>query len=123
MDRRVDRRGDLTALDELESRRVAVPRRRRIEDPPAADCRRVAENDAVSSGSDNGCRQAELGPVLPDSMDTRRSPCRPVVDGQGSAVGNRHDLFKGDVEAVRDRERARRHKCVATAELPSLDSR
>src|SRR6266700_5660886 len=78
-DRRMDRRGELAALEPLHPLEVGVARRARVEDESAADRRVRAQDDAVAARRDDGLGEPQLGVALADPGHASHGLARAVV--------------------------------------------
>ena len=103
----------------LESFRICVARRRRVDDEPAADRRPRAQHDAVAARSHDRRVEPELGESV-DPHDAREHRRGAVVDEH--ARRDRRELLDLDVEPVADVVRIGLDEGVASAELSPLDA-
>src|SRR5262245_21557942 len=121
--RRVDGRGELPALDERDTFRIAMAWRRGIEHGSSSDRRLAAQDDAVAAGGDDRRYEPELRPALPDPHDPGRHARGPDVDVEPRVVGDRLELVERDVEAERDGIRVLCDERLTARDLAALDAR
>jgi hypothetical protein len=97
-----------------------VARRRGIENDSPTDRGLAAEDHAVPSGSDHRGGKSKLREAPPRPDDAGGDMSRAEVGLEPDAVGNRLELLERDVEAVRDRIRARSDEGVAALHVSPL---
>src|SRR3989442_7699042 len=121
-DRRVNRRGDLAALEQLQPLGVESARRRRIEHDSPADGRAPAQDDAIPARGHDRLGEAELRVAFAGARKPRVDLGRAMVHFQTRAVPDRLELLERDVQSVADREVPRSDERVAAPEPVALDS-